>query len=186
MPAIETDAAEVMLRWRSAVKRKARRVISVIEQLEYRLNQIAARRFVARQPLPEWQIRQAYHKAWGEYEFLDADWRPIAVGDPWGGPDITAFFRRSLTIPDAWAGQPAILRFYVGGDSLLSLDGQPYHGLDPFRNEVLLPASVRRGRSCRSTSRPTSTGTAAKAITKSFTSPNWPCPTRWCGRHTGI
>lgn len=145
MPAVEADAAEVMLRWRSAVKRKARRVISVIEQLEYRLNQIAARRFVARQPLPEWQIRQAYHKAWGEYEFLDADWRPIAVGEPWGGPDITAFFRRSLTIPDTWTGQPVILRFYVGGDSLLMLDGQPYHGLDPFRNEVLLPASAQAG-----------------------------------------
>jgi len=142
MSTLETDAAEVMLRWRSAVKRKARRVISVIEQLEDRLNRIAARRFVARLPVVDWQIRQAYQTAWNEYTFLDADWRPINVGEPWGGPDITAFFRRDLTIPAAWRGQAVILRFYVGGDSLLSLDGQPFHGLDPFRNEVLLTSSA--------------------------------------------
>lgn len=145
MPPIESDTQEVMLRWRSAVKRKARRVISVVEQLEDRLTKIAARRFVAQYQLPDWHIRQAYHTAWGEYTFLDADWRPITVGETWGGPGVTAFFRRELTIPAAWAGQPVLLRLYVGGDSLLSLDGQPYQGLDPFRNEVLLTPAAEPG-----------------------------------------
>ena len=143
MPNTETNAQEVMLRWRSAVKRKARRVISVTEQLEDRLNKIAARRFLARLPLPDWEIRQAHFKAWGDYAYLDADWRAIHVGEGWGGPDVSAFFRRTVQIPPDWAGQPVALRFYVGGDSLLSLNGQPYHGLDPFRNEVLLTQSAQ-------------------------------------------
>ena len=145
MPSTETNAQEVMLRWRSAVKRKARRVISVTEQLEDHLNKIAARRFLARLPLPDWEIRQAHFKAWGDYEYLDADWRAIHVGEGWGGPDVSAFFRRTVQIPPDWAGQPVALRFYVGGDSLLSLNGQPYHGLDPFRNEVLLTQSAQDG-----------------------------------------
>lgn len=145
MSNIESNAQEVMLRWRSAVKRKARRVISVTEQLEDRLNKIAARRFVARLPLPDWQIRQAHFQAWGDYQFLDADWHTIQVGESWGGPDVTAFFRRMVHIPDAWADRPILLRFYVGGDSLLSLNGKPYHGLDPFRNEILLTSAAETG-----------------------------------------
>lgn len=127
-----------MEKWRGMVKRKERRVFRLDERMELRFSAIHERLYAARVPVDDWLIRQAYHTGIGEYEYLHADWRTIRVGESWGGPGVSAFFKRRVQIPPEFAGQPVVLRVYFGGDSLLSIHGVPYHGLDPFRSEVLL------------------------------------------------
>ena len=63
---------------------------------------------------------------------------PLHVGETWGGPDMSALFRCRARMPAQFAGKKVVLKIYFGGDGLLSLNGKPYHGLDPFRDTVPL------------------------------------------------
>ena len=132
------EAREAMNRWRTRQKTAERRVINFNERVGLRLDEIRDRMVTHRVPLLDWEIREVYYRDVDEYEPIDMDWRPMRVGEPWGGPDVSAFFRRTVTIPPEMDGRRVFLRIYVGGDSLLRLDGVPYHGLDPFREQVLI------------------------------------------------
>lgn len=138
---IEADANEVVNSWRAVIKNKRRMVYTFGERADIRLNAIKGQIYRQRMPLETWEIRECYQRGTREYEFL-GDWRSIAVGDAWGGKDVTAFFRRSIDMPAEFANQNVALRFYIGGDSLLSVNGVPFQGMDPFRNEVVLPPTA--------------------------------------------
>src|SRR5436305_1172916 len=68
-----------------------------------------------------------------------ADYEPIAVGDAWGRPWDTTWFRIAGAVPDAWAGRHVVLRVELGGvhagvgfgvEGLLwSADGDPRCGV---------------------------------------------------------
>lgn len=135
---MNSDARATMNRWRTKQKNAERRIIRFEERISLRLEAILERTVTHRKPLHGWQIRQVYYRDVDHYEDIDSDWRPIEIGDTWGGPDVSAFFRCQFTIPEEMAGQRVFLKIYVGGDSLLRLDGVAHHGLDPFRNTVLL------------------------------------------------
>lgn len=139
------DPNGVILNWREMVKGKERRLFGLHERLLLRLNNIKKHIFTHHLPLTEWDFQQCYFRDIDNYDFIYEDRRTITVGEPWGGHDITALFKRDIQIPDEWAGQPVALRFYIGGDSLLKIDGVPYHGMDPFRNEVLLTSCAQGG-----------------------------------------
>ena len=141
----EQDTRAVVERWRNGIKSKERRIFRFDERLELRLNAIQERIWARRLALDEWQIRQAYYRDIGCYDYIDADWRAIRVGETWGGEDVSAFFKRRIEIPNAWAGLPVVLRCYLGGDSLISLNGVAYQGLDPFSNEVWLNDHAQGG-----------------------------------------
>ncbi len=109
-----------------------------MQAIEQRMRQV-------RIPLDEWEIRQFRYRMPGETEDIDAEWRPFRVGDRWGGgPDISAYFRKTITIP-AGAGRQTDHRCAssLGGDSLVYVNGVPHHGLDIFRNELLLTPARR-------------------------------------------
>ncbi|MEM9952796.1 MAG: glycoside hydrolase family 38 C-terminal domain-containing protein [Chloroflexota bacterium] len=139
------DARETMTRWRTKQKNAERRIINFSERVNLRLEALQERMATQRHAIPDWEIKQVYYRDVGVYEDIDSDFRPITVGESWGGPDVSAFFRREVTIPEAMDEQRVFLRIYVGGDSLLRLDGVPHHGLDPFRNVVLLTDSAKGG-----------------------------------------
>ncbi len=89
--------------------------------------------------LTSWQIRQAVYHGPGNYEFIDADWREIALGESWGGPDITAFFHTSLTVPESHSGTNTVLDLFLdGGEAQISINGRPWQGLDWNRSIVPL------------------------------------------------
>jgi alpha-mannosidase len=144
---IEESINEVMDEWRDVIKNKKRLIFSFEERAQIRLNTIKDQIYSRSLSLGDWSIREGYYRDIGLYEFLDQDWRVINPGDPWGGEDVTAFFKRQVDIPKEWKGEKIYLRFYVGGDSLLSINGTPYHGLDPFRNEILLTDHAEGGES---------------------------------------
>ncbi len=141
------DAREMMSRWRTKQKNAERRIINFSERTNLRLEAIQERMVTQRHAIPDWEIKQVYYRDVGVYEDIDTDYRPITVGDTWGGKDVSAFFRRQVTIPQSMDGQRVFMRIYVGGDSLLRLDGVAHHGLDPFRNSVLLTESAVGGAS---------------------------------------
>lgn len=97
--------------------------------------------------LTPWQYRRARLVAPDEYEQLDADWGTINLGDPWGGPDTTAFFRKVIQIPASHAGPNAALDIFLdGGETQLSINGQPWQGLDWYRSLVPLGPFAESGR----------------------------------------
>ncbi|MGB1288736.1 MAG: hypothetical protein ACPG7F_19540, partial [Aggregatilineales bacterium] len=132
------DARESMNRWHTRQKSAERRIINFNERVNLRLEALRERMVTHQKSLPDWKIKQVYYRDVGQYEAIDSDWRDIQVGDTWGGEDVSAFFRREVIIPSQMHGQRLFLRIYPGGDSLLSIDSTPYHGLDPFRNTVFL------------------------------------------------
>lgn len=135
---INANARNTMNRWRNSVKSKERRIFRFDERVLLKLDAIQAKMVIDQEPLLNWEIQQVYFREIGQYENIDPDWRPFQVGDVWGGEDVSAFFKRKVTVPQRMAGNKVILRLYLGGDSLLKVNGIPYHGLDPFRDSVLL------------------------------------------------
>jgi alpha-mannosidase len=90
-------------------------------------------------------MKECIYKGIGDYEYLYDEWKDLNVGDKWGNNGWSAFFKNSFDIPERFAGKKVTLNVYFGGDSLLSLNGEPYQGLDPFRNSVLLSIEAVAG-----------------------------------------
>jgi len=97
--------------------------------------------------LTPWQYRRARLTSPNQYDYLDADWSLINLGDEWGGPDVTAFFRKTVTIPATHAGPDTVLDIFLdGGETQLSIDGRPWQGLDWHRSLAPLGEFAETGR----------------------------------------
>ena len=133
---------EILRRWRDEIKLKQRRIISFEETVAIKIQSIKALIHPDTEPLDGWECREFIYTRKRERRFT-SDWRPIAVGQTWGQPDGSALFRCAAAMPKRCAGRKVALKIYFGGDGLLSIGGRPYHGLDPFRDTVLLAPSAR-------------------------------------------
>ncbi|MDR1093546.1 MAG: glycosyl hydrolase-related protein [Clostridiales bacterium] len=131
--------------WRWVIKEKQRGIFSFEDLAAIKLADLKIKIYPSVHEIPAWQIKECIHRGIGKYEFIDAEWREIDVGDNWGGEGRSAFFRNKIEIPAEMKGMPVALMLYLEGDSLLSLNGVPYHGLDPFRNSVLLTECAKGG-----------------------------------------
>lgn len=142
---MSTDINAVMNRWRNSVKNKQRRIFTFDERIEIKLEEIRKSIYKKRIKLDNWKIREFYYEDIDTYNYIDKDWRNIKIGEQWGGENLSAKFKTKIIIPKELEDENIILRFYIGGDSLLYLNGEAYHGLDPFRNEVLLSEGKKEG-----------------------------------------
>jgi alpha-mannosidase len=132
---------EILGRWRQEIKAKQRRIISFEETVEIKMDALKRAIVSESAPLEGWECREFNYTRHRRREFLN-DWRPIAVGQTWGGADVSALFRCRARVPEGFAGRNVVLKIYFGGDGLLCVDGRPYHGLDPFRDTVPLTESA--------------------------------------------
>ena len=115
--------------------------------IERQLNRIESFVYYDAIDLTPWQYRRARLTGPGQYEDIDADWGEINMGDTWGGPDITAFFRNKVLIPASHTGPNTYLDIDMdGGETQLSIDGQPWQGLDWHRSLVPLGEYAEAGR----------------------------------------
>ena len=97
--------------------------------------------------LTRWEYRRARLTGPGSYQLLDDDWDVIEVGERWGGPDTTAFFRKTIVIPESHAGPDTYLDIDLdGGETQLSINGRPWQGLDYYRSLVPLGEFAQAGR----------------------------------------
>jgi alpha-mannosidase len=134
---------KILDKWRGLIKSKKRAVISFEEIIQARIESLRHWIYPDSEPLDGWTFRQFRYDHTGNRTFLDDDWRPIKVGDTWGGPDMSAFFRCHARIHERFKGQQVVLKVYFSGDGLLRVNGDAYHGLDPFRDTVVMTNEAR-------------------------------------------
>ncbi len=131
--------------WRDATKGKQRGIFSFDDLVKVKLKTFKKRIFTDIETIPAWKMKECIYKAPGEYEYFYDEWKDLNVGDTWGNNGWSAFFKNSFDLPQRFEGKKVTLNVYFGGDSLLSLNGEPYQGLDPFRNSVLLTDCAKGG-----------------------------------------
>lgn len=124
---------------------KKRTRYSFEELVMLKLKELRQRVFKQIVDCDQWEKREAYFKGIGKYEYIDADWKVIKVGEKWGGHDVSCFFRKKIILPEVLEGEKVALQIFLGGDSLVYINGVPFHGLDPFRNSILLTKCAKAG-----------------------------------------
>lgn len=105
-----------------------------------KLEILRSRSVLAREPIGPWEMRLADYRGPGDYE-LDGDWAPLPA--PAMFPALkTVFLRTRADIPPArTAAGVRFLEFgFDGLEALLSVDDQPYAGLDANHRRVPVPA----------------------------------------------
>ena len=124
-----------------------RRILT--SQISNRLNQIQGSIYRKRLPIDGWETVITGHMQ-DVSPIPTEGWESFTIGSPWGGVDITQWFRASVTIPEEYAGQKAVVLLRPGsessGDSLCYVDGVPMQGLDRNRMEVVLAENAEAGR----------------------------------------
>ena len=120
------------------IKDKLRSAYNREDRIEIAVEDIGKRRFADATPIAKWEIREAFYRNPGEYKWIDEKWRPIGIGDPWGGEDKTGFFRARVRVPARFKGKPLALKIRIGGEALLKIDGEPFQGLDIERDIVFI------------------------------------------------
>lgn len=99
----------------------------ILIRLHNRLNELGAWRDARRQTLTG-----------GEFFAHGSDRAyPIALNERWPSRNFPVTLRFEITVPTDWTG-PVSLRFDVGGEGLLTVNGQPIGGLNPYHHEYLL------------------------------------------------
>lgn len=89
--------------------------------------------------LDGWQFKRGYYDAPDQYRYEDQEWAPIKVGQQWGSPEQTYWFRKMVRIPDTYKGCKVIMSIELGGgEALLSINGMPYQGIDRNHKSVVL------------------------------------------------
>ncbi len=125
-------------------RKKQRRIISFEETVDIKIKSLKSWIFPETAPLGGWECREFHYTRQRERQFVDDAWRPIGVGESWGGPDMSALFRCRAQMPAHFAGKKVVLKLYFGGDGLLSLNGQA----------VSRPRSLPRHRAAQPIARP--------------------------------
>ncbi|WP_322902877.1 alpha-mannosidase [Paenibacillus sp. SGZ-1009] len=86
--------------------------------------------------LEQWTIEQARYVTVGHYEILSP--RTVSDRTLQGTHGITYKLETNVTIPPAWSQQAVAILFDAGGgEGLMQLNGEHYHGLD--RNHTFVP-----------------------------------------------
>ena len=73
------------------------------------------------------------------------DFRPISMGDWWGGGGMNAWFRLRIRVPESFAGREVAAYLDFGGEACAFLDGKPFQGVDANHQELLLLRKARGG-----------------------------------------
>lgn len=106
------------------------------------------RNFMISNQLP---ITDIVHRNTKEYEPYEQganakDYKPIRVGETWGGGS-NGWFRMRFVIPAEMKGKEVAAFINVGGEACAFLDGKPYQGVDGNHEEILLTKSAKGGES---------------------------------------
>ena len=131
--------------WRGLIKNKQRGIFAFDELVEIKLKALKKRIYTDFENTAPWKMRECIYKDIGDYEYLYDGWKDLDVGGYWGGNGLSAFFKNKITIPERFEGKKVTLYVYFGGDSLVSVNGVPFQGLDPFRNAVVLTDCAKAG-----------------------------------------
>lgn len=89
---------------------------------------------------------------WETPEFLSpqqamkkAKFRPVSVGEQWGGGGVNGWFRLRFAVPGSFAGREVAAFLDFGGEGCAFLDGKPFQGVDGNHQELLLLKKAKGG-----------------------------------------
>ncbi len=134
---------KIIDKWRGLIKSKKRAIISFEEIIQGRIESLKPWIYPDSEPLEGWTYRQFKYDRHGNRTFVDDEWRPIRPGDTWGGEDMSAYFRCKASIPERFRGRTVVLKLYFSGDGLLRVNGDAFHGLDPFRDTIFMTENAQ-------------------------------------------
>ena len=113
-----------------------------------KIDAVGAMAIVGRWPIGGWQARTADNPAPGEYRF-HGDWAPVPDESFWQ-PGATLFLRVEAQVPGAARDTTLYVAFDILHlEGLLSIDGDPWQGIDAQHPRAALPVSRAGARSGR-------------------------------------
>ncbi len=111
-----------------------------MHRIERFLKHLAKVQWLKQVELEQWTIEEVRYVTAGQYELLS----PRTVSDRTlkSTHGITYMLETEVTVPADWSEQPVALLFDAGGgEGLLKINGEHYHGLDKNHTFVPLRAS---------------------------------------------
>ncbi|GEO27464.1 alpha-mannosidase [Alicyclobacillus acidoterrestris] len=121
------------------------------EKLEARIRELSEYRYRDVIALTDMKCKEDEYGAVGQRPAEEGEWRPISVGDTWGGRDRYLWITASAAFPASWADRSLLGRFDFGKtgggnnsgfESLLYVNGQPYQGVDANHQEVFFDKAL--------------------------------------------
>ena len=88
------------------------------------------------------EIREAHQTAEMEFDFYDADYRPLRRGDMYFTPDGSAFLRCSTVVPEKYRTGEVYLYLKTAAEMIVKVNGQYAGGIDPNRERMLLTSYI--------------------------------------------
>lgn len=118
-----------------------------IEKLYVEIKAAAVRESI---DIPSFKFLEGHCEGAQAPNFDDSSWEDFPVGNFWGGYDIWAWFRTSITIPESWKKERLSLNFLVGprdeggstAEALLYVNGSPLQGVDIWHPDAWLPPEI--------------------------------------------
>ena len=105
-----------------------RHVEHTLQRLEHRLVELAA-----------WKDQTSIMLTKGQFRALGTKKATtIEVGDFWHSREFPVMLEFETSVPKSWAGKPVAVRFQVGGEGKLSVNGRLIGGLNQFHIEHLI------------------------------------------------
>lgn len=109
--------------------------------------------YSGRREVTGFRMKPCGYKAYGLLESDDSDWETYRPGDRWGGRDEHAWFRKTVTLSDEFAGRPVVFVVSTnrtGWDAtnpqfMSFVNGRAAQGLDVNHREIRLTESARPG-----------------------------------------
>lgn len=106
-----------------------------LQRLEHRLVELAA-----------WKDQTSESLGAGQFRVLGAKKAlKIQVGDVWHSREFPILLEFETHVPKSWAGKPVNVRFRVGGEAKLSVNGRLIGGLNPYHTEHRILEKAKSG-----------------------------------------
>ncbi|HHY83654.1 MAG TPA: alpha-mannosidase [Clostridiales bacterium] len=107
------------------------------------------------QSITSFQMKEGNYASPTDADASPAPWKTYNEGDRWGGRDVHAWFRTTITIPDEMDGHPVVIKLRtgaVGWDAtnpqlILYINGNLIQGIDVNHTEVLIERKAVKGTS---------------------------------------
>src|SRR5277367_2277642 len=110
-----SSVEQIVNRWREGIATKKRRIISFEETLQLKIESLRSWIYYDPEPLDTWEIRHFNYTNKCERIWVDPDFKPIKVGETWGGENMSAMFRTKAKLPARYKGKKIVLRIYFSG-----------------------------------------------------------------------
>ena len=118
----------------------------LLTQLRKRLDEIHDTILSGQTPIDRWKASVTGHRR-GPAAPPSKGWKDFAVGQTWGGLDVTCWFKAKTKIPKSLAGKTVHAFIRPGGESFCRINGQFAGGLDANRADIRIAPKARAGQS---------------------------------------